>query len=90
MLLDYTTVWRIGDVGITNLLIAKSGYVISAQWAIIFERYTKRPLVDYSRIEHLNAIRSIDSTEFPNTGPHTGSLHYQFYTALYDSFDYLK
>lgn len=49
------------EVRITNLLIAKSGHVISVQWVIIFEWHTKHPSVNYSAIEYVNMIRSPNS-----------------------------
>lgn len=68
-------------VGITNLLIAKSGHVISAQWVIIFEWRTKHSSVRYSAIEYLDMIRSANSVEYVNTNWWQQS-RYQFYDNL--------
>lgn len=67
-------------VGITNLLIAKSGHVISVQRVIIFEWRTKRPSVSYSAIEYVNMIRSVNSMGYANTN--LQQSRYQLYDSL--------
>lgn len=67
------------EVGITNLLIAKSAHVISVQRVIIFEWRTKRPSVSYSAIEYVNMIRSVNSMGYVPIPIYDNNRRYQLY-----------